>query len=1064
MTKNKIVVRVIILVSIFSVTACGGVTKRVVSTNTVDEAKFIKVIINDQAIKSEEYGQKFISKIEEVFHKSFENVSVNTGYNDVKSGELLIQPITFSIVSTKLKTGESTSVSITSNVRVITAHYSLDFRISETNDSGAPAAAIIGQVLLLPIFVFPIGGNYNASNLVDRAFSINKALENAAIGLYNKVIISPRFTEYAESAKILKASPSDLTPSVYYADISSFLPNNTIDAGEESLITLDLTNNGKGTAFDVTVEIESAYKNIDFPKVLNAGDIQPGETKAIKIPVKADLALPSGTAVFLVKVHEKRGYDARPVELQVAAQSLQGPKLALESCAQNDASGLAQGNGDNIPQNNETIELSPFIRNNGIGDALKVSVKLLSMTDGIEIVKGSDDLASIGTGTTGRATLAFRIPRTFNKPEIRYTVSATDTRGMSTERTFSIPFESAAPSLYYTYQVVDKNNREISALENGESYTLRITPKNVGNNVAEGVALSVESTADRVTVGQYNRQIGKIQADGIGSMVAVPFSLHRSFTDPKLDMSVGMSQEAFDGISRQISLPVRVKKPELACRVTLLNGIAENAVSQNSRPIFRVGLSNTGTMDAGGVSVSLAVPGRGIAFDAREQIGTIKAGESQYKDFTFFIRGDAPTGDMPVAVNVTQEDFPEISETHTYQLKEQTAFVQKVQSLKGGAAQAAGSLYDGPPELYVNTPNRDSKTYKEYVDLHGNIITFGKGNGLSKLGVYLNGEALTVIPTTSELRLDPGQITKRQVSDEKIVFDGAVNLKHGANTIRIQCVDFNNRTSEQTITVTRQAKLGNIYAVVIGVSQFWNKEYNLKYAASDAEKFYRFLRSEKGGALSDGKVSFLSNEQARRAQVISALTNLLGRTTKDDTVEIYIATHGLMDTQGNLYYLCHDTDIDNLRGTGLSDKEFSDILNENVKAGKVIIYLDVCHAGMSGLSQRYAKRGIGVYEVNERISNLASALSKSNNGVVTFSASSASGSSLEDAQFDGGVFTHCLISGLTGEANSNPNDEWVTLAEMEDYLTKRITVLTSGKQRPKINGTLPGEVPLAKVR
>ena len=100
---------------------------------------------------------------------------------------------------------------------------------------------------------------------------------------------------------------------------------------------------------------------------------------------------------------------------------------------------------------------------------MKVSVKLTDVTQGIEITKGNDQLASIGAGTIGKATLAFKIPRTFCQPEIKYTIAATDVRGMQTEQTFTVPFESKTPVLYYAYQVVDASDREIPGLENGPS-------------------------------------------------------------------------------------------------------------------------------------------------------------------------------------------------------------------------------------------------------------------------------------------------------------------------------------------------------------------------------------------------------------------------------------------------------------------------------------------------------------------------------------------------------------------------------------------------------------------
>lgn len=862
----------------------------------------------------------------------------------------------------------------------------------------------------------------------------------------------------------IEALPCAIGVNIAFSDISSLLPNNTIDAGEQSTITATITNKGKGTAFDVNIITESEYKNINFPETISIGDIQPGESKDITIPIKGNLSLTSGTASFLINAREKRGYAARPVELQIPAAKLRSPELLFASCSINDFSGLADGDGDGVPENNEIIELNPYVSNKGKGDALKISVKLTNITKGIEIIKGNDDLPSIGAGAVGKSTLAFKIPRTFAQPEIKYTIAATDVRGMRTEKTYTVPFQSKAPVLFYTYQVVNTQNREMPGLENGRSYKIRITPKNSGNNVAEGVKIRVNTKSGKVIIGNYNGNIGVLQPDSLGSVITVPLSLSRSFLDSSISINVAMTQESFSGMSRKITLPVMVKKPVLKYQVALLNGVSDKKLSQNSWPKFRVSVSNNGNLDAKDVTVKFYVLNDKISFNKGETIGTIKVGESQYKDFTFFVRGDAPVGEMPVKVNITQSDFDDIRATLAYQLTKQTAIVKKVKAAGGGAAAYAGATYSGPPELYINSPNKDVKTYKKTIDLHGSIMTFGTGNAVQSLSISLNGKPLKIISVTEDIRFDANQITKRPAEDNKTIFDGVIFLEPGINVVEIRCVDRNGRIKEQSVRIVKKAKLGNIYAVVMGISKFHNQGYNLNYAASDGRKFYDFLRSEAGGKLPKKRVKLLTDSSATRANVIGTLTSLLGKATKEDTVEIYIATHGITDFDGTLYYLCYDTNIENLRGTGFSDRDLTDILNKNIAAGKIIIYLDVCHSGLSGLSERYAKRSIGVYEVNERINSLAGALSKTAaTGVVCFSASSSTGYSLEDSKWNGGIFTHCLVNGLEGKANEN-KDEWVTVDELDSYLVKKVLALTEGKQRPKVNGTLMGDTPLSRVR
>ncbi|HMB31504.1 MAG TPA: caspase family protein, partial [Desulfohalobiaceae bacterium] len=369
------------------------------------------------------------------------------------------------------------------------------------------------------------------------------------------------------------------------------------------------------------------------------------------------------------------------------------------------------------------------------------------------------------------------------------------------------------------------------------------------------------------------------------------------------------------------------------------------------------------------------------------------------------------------------------------------------------------------PELYVNTPNDNMKTMEQTVQVHGSIIAYGAGNAVDRFSVKLNKQKLEVVPKAQHSGTTTNQITT--VSDRgKLVFDGRIKLEPGVNTLTIQGWDRNNKACQKTLTLNKKARLGDIYALVVGISQFANAEYNLKYAASDARRFSRFLKSEAGGGLSESRVRLVTNDQATRARIIQRMTQFLGQAFHDDTVEIYMATHGMVGPKGNLYYLCWDTRTDNLKGTGFSDEDLTSILNENINAGKVIIYIDACHSGLSGLSkQRFARRSIVVNEVNKQINSLATGLSKvAETGVATLSATSASGFSLEGERWSGGIFTQCLIDGLQGKANRD-GDEWVTIQEIDVYLTQKILDLTNGKQKPRIRSTLPDEVtPLSRVK
>ena len=81
----------------------------------------------------------------------------------------------------------------------------------------------------------------------------------------------------------------------------------------------------------------------------------------------------------------------------------------------------------------------------------------------------------------------------------------------------------------------------------------------------------------------------------------------------------------------------------------------------------------------------------------------------------------------------------------------------------------------------------------------------------------------------------------------------------------------------EAITVTREGKMGTIWAVVVGISRYKDTDLNLRYADRDAEEFAEFLRSPEGGKVDNAHIRVLINEQATRQRIFEALTGKLGR-------------------------------------------------------------------------------------------------------------------------------------------------------------------------------------------
>jgi uncharacterized caspase-like protein len=129
-------------------------------------------------------------------------------------------------------------------------------------------------------------------------------------------------------------------------------------------------------------------------------------------------------------------------------------------------------------------------------------------------------------------------------------------------------------------------------------------------------------------------------------------------------------------------------------------------------------------------------------------------------------------------------------------------------------------------------------------------------------------------------------------------------------------------------------------------------------------------------------------------------------------------------------------------------------LKRFIKAKKVIVVADACHAGGIGQSFDVATRDVrGVGGIANPISTGLQNLSKVGDGVCVISASGDKQLSKESKEWGGGhgVFTHFLLRGLKGEADYN-EDERVTLGELIPFLSEQVRRETRNTQSPTVAG------------
>jgi len=224
------------------------------------------------------------------------------------------------------------------------------------------------------------------------------------------------------------------------------------------------------------------------------------------------------------------------------------------------------------------------------------------------------------------------------------------------------------------------------------------------------------------------------------------------------------------------------------------------------------------------------------------------------------------------------------------------------------------------------------------------------------------------------------------------------------------------------------------------------REASLKFAARDAREIARYFGRE--GPRHFRKVfvrslSDLDEWQPDRSRIVDALGRLADAGA-DDTVIVFLASHGVSDAAGNYYFLPRDArGADVAAATGGVDAAAPSLLRWDALAGALrrtagrrILIVDTCHA-----------RGV---EGRADLLSLAKRSAASRFALVL--ASQAHEESQEYPPAQHGLFTHALLEGMRGAADANA-DGLITVEETFRHalpLVERLRDKAIGTQTPQL--------------
>lgn len=840
-----------------------------------------------------------------------------------------------------------------------------------------------------------------------------------------------------------KALPSDLIISASFSDADGFSPNSMIDAGEESAIIVTVKNNGKGTGYSATLETNSDNSKINFKKSLEIGNIPPQETREIKIPLKSEVDISGGKTTFTFNLKERRGYDAKKVMMHVSTAKLQKPELKIVNVEVNDAStGLANGNGNGIPESGESVELTVYVRNQGEGTAYRVELTAASEAPGIEWSKSSSLIGNISPNETSRSTIVFNIPRDFDGKDIKTLLAAEEARKIgAAARNLSLAFSKQTPVLNHSYRIV-LNGKEIKSLVNGEEYNVELTIKNDGKIPANDVTASLDPE-EGLMLSSRRLHMGKLAA-GESKTAKFNISVPRVHARKNAELGLAISQSDFSAVARSISLPIDVKKPELKYLATLKSRSGGNTLMQGERATLELIVINDGNLPAEGVSLKIGSNSEKLKIEGRIEatIGKIPAGSrSSVERFQVFAFRGLHIGEHLLTVDLNQADFETPGQHYAMNIKEEGMDVIEIADNSMRHQRPSGTNSNLPVINIFNLKDV-SETSDGSVQLK---FEAADKQGLDLVRVAVNGQIV---------------LTERPRSKSKeLTVD--VPLAIGSNSLSVTVYNRANEFTQKELIITRAAeenvdqprmtglKNPDAVAVVIGISKYDdNRIPGVAYARRDAEVVKKYLIETLG--FKEENIQELYDEKATATRIKSFVKSQLRNRIKQGSSDVFIfySGHGMPEDK-EAYIAPYDLIPEDIRNSGYAVNELYKELAD-LKAKSVTVVMDACFSGFSGGEKSLPL----IQNASPVFLEVSSPMLKINNGVV-FSSSSGKQLSSWYPKKQHGIFTYYFLLGLKGKADYN-NDGRITVQEIDDFLGKNVPEkalnLYNREQTPEVRG------------
>jgi len=309
-----------------------------------------------------------------------------------------------------------------------------------------------------------------------------------------------------------------------------------------------------------------------------------------------------------------------------------------------------------------------------------------------------------------------------------------------------------------------------------------------------------------------------------------------------------------------------------------------------------------------------------------------------------------------------------------------------------------------------------------------------------------------------------GQILKGMTVNKPKV---KLNLSAGINKIQVACrnkAGFESLLETVYVNYNTERKKQNIYLVTIGTSKYVDADFNLNYAAKDANDLSKLFQSNPNHLYGSVNTKTLFDEDVTVENVM-ALKSFIAKAGIDDIVIVFVAGHGVLDENFDYYFATNPMDFQDPKKNGLAYESLESLL-DGITAKRKILIMDTCHSGEVDKEDVFfseeqtqteedvtfrsagptvaSKSEISPGKVmNELFNDL-----RRGTGATVLSSAGGTEFALESDEWKNGLFSYCLLTGLKNRlADLDKNGE-IHLRELQTYVVNKVKALSHGKQIP----------------